>query len=161
MSITHLVTLSSWEWFDEWEVDLSRSFGETDEDGWAYASSHEKISEMIKFVCTSGIPTTTSLARRRRWRRTLVCVSQEAKLGIQSRREQITVVRQRIEASLHEKQAHVDKIKEYEEKRTTSHHQTYSLAFASILRSELILKEQVAKLKKLKQVFGCLLFSQS
>ena len=54
---------------------MSKSFGDTDAEGWVYGSSYERIDEMKASNNTLSVATTTTLFRKRRWKRTLTCVS--------------------------------------------------------------------------------------
>lgn len=149
----------SWrfEWSDDWTVDLSRSFGETDDEGWVYGATFERINEMIKSMNTTGTSTSSSLVRKRRWKRTMICVSEETIAAIKNRRDQIVEARRRIQMSLKEKQTNVDGVKEFETKRVDAHNQAYLTAYQSILNSQNSLKEQYTKLRRLKQVHITLL----
>ena len=50
-----LVTLKhGWEFVDEWEIDMSGTFGEVDSEGWSYATSFENLFEQSKKKSLKG-----------------------------------------------------------------------------------------------------------
>lgn len=54
-----------WEWIGDWEIDKSKRFGESDADGYMYATNFERLLEMIRSQTTMGTPSAASLVRRR------------------------------------------------------------------------------------------------
>lgn len=133
-------------------MDKTKSFGDTDSDGWVYGSSFEKIQEMIARTSTTGICSSTSLYRKRRWKRTMICVSKDIREELEARRENLTQTRRQVEEELRYKHTVADLINNYEKKRlvaqTAISDQTYNAL--SIVEDEL--STEIDLLKRLKLV---------
>ncbi len=101
---TNLASVCSWEWLDEWEVDLSQSFGKTDAEGWVYGSSFDSVNRSILKADTIPVPGNTALCRKRRWCRVMITRSPVTSQAVTDRIAQIISERKRIGANMIEKQ---------------------------------------------------------
>lgn len=142
----------SWDWSGDWIIDTSKSFGETDAEGWVYGTSFEKILEMIASNTTTGICSSTSIFRRRCWRRKMVCTSEEIATSVEKRRTRLTASRQAVVEILTEKQSKVDSVKKYEAQRIVAHKKAYITSTHTVKYVETSVKEHSTKLKILRQV---------
>lgn len=103
-----------------WSIDSSHSSnksGLSDGDGWLYGISFDRLNEAIRSGTASGVAGKTHLVRKRRWTRSIRCVSTELLLQIRDKSERMTRMRSRIEKSLQEKEAVIADLKLYEAKR--------------------------------------------
>ncbi len=146
------MTIARWEWMDKWTIDNSSRFGQPDVDGWFFASSFDRISEMLKNVSGVGVASATSMVRRRRWVRNICCTSKELADKIRDRIDHIITMRLNIETSLREKENTFKTIRFYEENRAFVYAQSLHLATQGTLNTLSVLKELINKLKLLQQV---------
>jgi hypothetical protein len=131
---------------------MSNAFGQSDLHGWYFAPSLDKLNEMIENNCASGVSTKTSITRKRRWVRNVICAAEELKVNIRIRCKDIFAKRINIETVLRDKENVFRSIKFYEENRSFVFGQSLHLATQGILNTLSVLKELSSKLKLLKQV---------
>jgi hypothetical protein len=151
-SIPSIVAPSGWEWVEEdWLVDKSKSFGNTDDEGWVYGPSFERIQENIKSLATSGSKSATWLFRKRRWYRNCKCVSKEIITEIESRINALHSARRDIELLLQVQQQYAGSVTKYELQRLDYHAHAFQAAVAKFTQSESKLHELGDQLRKLRQ----------
>lgn len=110
-------------WTTEWTIDTTCSFT-TDEEGWAYGHTWDRLFEAIqKNLSTSD--SSTTLVRRRKWIRGRVCVTSSAMEQLQGQRDAIISQYNTIKTMIHNKCA------DYE--RISSHHETYTRDTTSLM----------------------------
>jgi hypothetical protein len=137
---------------------MSNAFGQSDINGWYFAATFDRLNEMIENNCASGQPTKTSVVRKRRWIRNVICSSEDLRNKIYLRIKDIIAKRINIEAILRDKENVYKSIKFYEENRSFVFSQSLHLATQGILNTLSVLKELSTKLKMLKQVSSFLFF---
>lgn len=140
-----------WEWVDKWGLDMSNRYGQPDIEGWFYASTFDRLSDMLKTGTGTGIASKTSLVRKRRWVRTMVCVAEEFCEAIHHRIDDILQMRRNIENTLKEKEVALRSVKFYEENRSFVFSQSLHLATQGTLNTLSLLKDIGTKLKSMKQ----------
>lgn len=79
--------------------------------------SGQRLNEAIRTGNGSGVASKTSIVRKRRWTRSIRCVSAEILQQIRNRTMKIQRMRTHIEQTLKEKEIIIKNIKAYEEKR--------------------------------------------
>jgi hypothetical protein len=131
-------------------LDLSSRFGQPDNEGWFYASTFDRLGEMMKNATGTGIASKTSIVRRRRWVRSMICIADELNEAIKQRVDLILSIRRNIETTLKEKETAVRSVKFYEENRSFVFSQSLHLATQGTLNTLSLLKELASKLKNLK-----------
>lgn len=131
---------------------MSGKFGQPDPDGWYYASTFDRLGEMMKNASAVGVASKTSLVRKRRWVRSMTCTSSELNEAIQQRIEHILSTRRNIESTLKEKEQSVRSARFYEENRSFVFSQSLHLATQGTLNTLSLLKDIGTKLKSLKLV---------
>lgn len=140
-----------WKWLSEWVIDRSRSFGEVDEEGWAYGTSFESLLAAIENKCTGGSSAgIKALVRRRRYVRTRGCINLKLYTTLQTRIEYLESTRTLIERAVTLQRENVVKIREFDSER----HKVYEVAFQDAIEdAELIgknTKDYIEKLMKTK-----------
>jgi hypothetical protein len=76
VSLRDVILKPGWEWSSDWVWDMSGFYGETDEEGWSYATTFEDLFATSRAKCLSGQKKPmTSLVRRRRLLRQKQCVA--------------------------------------------------------------------------------------
>jgi len=140
-----------WQWIDRWSIDTSPRFGQPDNDGWYYGVSFERLNDNIKHSTAAGTTNATSIVRKRRWIRNMLCTSAEVIENIKKRIEQIHQYRSNIEASLLDKENTHKALKFYEENRSFVFAQSLNLATHGTVNTLTFLRELINKLKVLKQ----------
>mmetsp|Transcript_34981 Transcript_34981/g.65293 ORF Transcript_34981/g.65293 Transcript_34981/m.65293 type:complete len:1347 (+) Transcript_34981:117-4157(+) len=147
--------LAGWEWLsqesDEWQVDHSGAFGETDDEGWCYDSSFEKILEGIRLGATSGENKTTNLTRRRRLLRTRVCTTSQALEEHHSHVAYLTKEKSSLEHALAARQTEFDKLGQYEAERVELQGASRDTLLASVTVSHESFLAFKGELKKLQE----------
>lgn len=141
-----------WDWADKWVIDLSIKYGQPDNEGWFYAASFDRLGEMLKAGTAQGTMAKTSMVRKRRWIRSILCTSTVVQEKIRQRIEQLQIMRSNIEAALRNKEAAFRAVKFYEENRSFVFAQSLHLATQGTLNTLSILKELMGKLKLFKLV---------
>jgi hypothetical protein len=141
-----------WEWTDKWTVDVSSRFGQPDLEGWFYASTFDRLVEMLKTSSGIGISSKTSLVRRRRWVRPLTCVSKDLIAQIIAKSDKITKLTKNIENALNDKQQVMTTLKFYEENRSFVYSQSLHLGTQGTLNTLAILQDISNKLRSFRQV---------
>lgn len=136
---------------DKWGLDMSNRYGQPDIEGWFYASTFDRLGEMLKSATGTGIASKTSLVRKRRWVRTMVCTAEDFSEAIRKRIDSIFTMRRNIELSLKEKEQAVSSVKFYEENRSFVFSQSLHLATQGTLNTLSLLKDIGTKLKSMKQ----------
>lgn len=130
---------------------MSSKYGQPDIEGWFYASTFDRLNEMFKSASGTGVASKTSLVRKRRWVRTMVCVAEEFCDSIRHRIEDIFTMRKNIEFAMKEKEQAVRAVKFYEENRSFVFSQSLHLATQGTLNTLSLLKDIGTKLKSMKQ----------
>jgi hypothetical protein len=149
---TNVSVPSGWEWVEEdWIIDKSKSFGHTDEEGWVYGTSFEKIQQAIMNLSTTGVKSTTALFRKRRWYRNCKCVSKEIIAEIDSRISVLHSARKDTENIIRIQQQHADSVAKFEQQRTEAHTSTFKQCAGKIADTDTNLTELGEQLKKLRQ----------
>jgi hypothetical protein len=110
------------------------------------------LIETIKTGVGTGVTTKTSMVRKRRWIRTVLCTSPEVLERINQRVEKIVQMRCNIEAALKNKEEVFKAVKFYEENRSFVFAQSLHLATQGTLNTLAVLKELGNKLKLFKMV---------
>jgi hypothetical protein len=141
-----------WDWADRWTVDGSSRFGTADADGWFYGATFDRLNEALRSSTASGAITKTSIVRKRRWVRTILCTSPELIHRICYRIDVIANMRKNIELSLHDREEKYKSVKFYEENRSFVFAQSLHLATQGTLNTLAVLKELGNKLKLFKMV---------
>lgn len=117
----HLPPPQGWEWLsNSWNTDSPLSptkYGIPDAEGWLYGISFDRLNEAIRSGTASGAASKTNLVRKRRWTRSIRCVSEELLRQIRSKCERMARMRSRIEKSLQEKETVIAALRLYEAKR--------------------------------------------
>ena len=133
-------------------VDRSKSFGDTAEDGWVYGSSLERIQFMIKNLSTTGEKSTTSMFRRRRWCRSVRCVSKDIVNEIEAQIGDLQSARKTVEKKIRDMHAHAEEVSSFEQKRLQLHDRAYQSTVQRITTIDASLAELAEQLRKLRQV---------
>ena len=116
------VTLpDGWQWMAKWVIDKSTLYGQTDTEGWAYASTLDGLQESYHNHTTSGEKKTTSLIRRRRWIRARICISSSVRENIAITISKLSTLKDEIDKTLRRKQADFAMIRTFERVRLTSY----------------------------------------
>jgi hypothetical protein len=108
-----------WQWINEWSVDMSKSFGECDVDGWTYAATLDGLLEAFSNGNTCGEMTALSLVRRRRYVRHRICISQKVIGDMQSRIEILSAMSRNLKLALAAKEKELIIFQNYEKARLT------------------------------------------
>ena len=137
---------------DTWVVDRSKTYGESDADGWAYASTLERLIDSFKMNNTVGKKSSTSMVRRRRWIRTRSCLSSTIRDSIELRIQELLTIRGKIETSVRDKRLDLMKIKEFEQKRKIKCIEMYNVKKAKLLAIVSEYKNYKSKLEHIKKV---------
>ena len=103
-------------WTTEWTIDTTCSFS-TDEEGWAYGHTWDRLFEAIQ-KNLSTVDSTTTLVRRRKWIRGRVCVTSSAMEQLQEERDSIISQYNTIKTMIHNKCADYERISSHHEKYT-------------------------------------------
>lgn len=140
-----------WKWLSEWVIDRSRSFGDVDDEGWAYGTSFESLLASIENKCTgSSSAGIKALVRRRRWVRTRGCISLKIYSSLQNRIKYLELTRCQIEAAVARQRENIVQIREFDAER----HRVYEVSFQDAIEdAELIgknTKDYIEKLMKTK-----------
>lgn len=163
---------TGWTWqSSEWSIDVTHAglfLPEADsryettgkegkdgikEEGWIYHSRPEGLLEAIKAGRVSTTPSATSVVRRRRWIRTIICTSAEIEKRITSRISDIESRRSNIEAMLECLNVIKDDVCNYENKRKQHYDLVHGDYQNSLSLSLAIMKLQAERLEKFKQFF--------
>ena len=137
-----LLLMCRWEWDGEWEVDHSKRYGDTDAEGFMYATTNEKLLENIRNRCSSGANNTTSLVRRRVYVRPKICTTDAARDELGQLVTAIAVRKDLLEETMQEKRNEMNVILKYENSR--------DIAFSQIMiKCDLIMNSTIENVKGL------------
>ncbi|RYG97943.1 hypothetical protein EON65_52095, partial [archaeon] len=128
-------------------------YGSPDHEGWYYSTSFDRLSDAMRNAQATGIASATSTVRKRRWIRSLQCVSNELAGKMKDRMDRIVQIRVRIEASLKNKEDCVKDMEKYEETRSKVFATSLQQATQNTLQSLGQLKDISSRLRLVKQYF--------
>lgn len=140
-------------------MDTSSRFGQPDNDGWYYGVSFDRLNESLRNGNAAGTTNATSIVRKRRWARNMVCISPEVMDNMKKRIEEIQQYRCNIEIALQDKESAFKAITFYEENRSFVFAQSLNLATNGTVTTLSFLRELINKLKVIKQVSLYKIFS--
>jgi len=129
-----------WEWSSiDWKIDKSGRYGYCDNDGWSYSTSFETLIELSKLRQLSNDKSSLSVARRRRWFRTRICIATHLVNKLSVLVDWVCTVRSRIEDVINYNERMIIMLSAFRNKR--------KVYFDSILqKSEKSLKDTIAHL---------------
>ena len=127
-------------------------YGTTDRYGWTYGTTFERLLDSLKNRKASGICTTTSLVRRRRWIRTRKCLSQTAKSSYINDIETLRAAYNRLDSAIHDKKEDLKRVLIFENHRKQLFQYLSLAAYQRLLESPNMLQRYLLKLRRLRQV---------
>lgn len=137
---------------EDWSIDSSSQYGNPDGEGWLYAATFDRLHEQMRNAAANGLSSATCMVRKRRWIRTITCISTDLATKIRDRAERVVQIRVNIEASLKDKEASLKEINAYETQRAAVFAQSLQVATQATLTSLGMLKDISNKLRVVKQV---------
>eukprot|EP01039_Chlorochromonas_danica_P002815 gene2814-3069_t len=140
-----------WKWVEDWSIDSSSQYGNPDGEGWLYAATFDRLHEQMRNAAATGLAAATCMVRKRRWIRTITCISTDLAIKIRDRAERVVQIRVNIEASLKNKEASLKEINVYETQRAAVFAQSLQVATQATLTSLGMLKDISNKLRVVKQ----------
>ena len=146
-----LPSLFSWKITTEWSVDSTCTIGTCDENGWTYDMTWDRLLEASR-KGEGQVDFKGAMVRRRRWIRSRVCVSEEAKQDLQTALDLLTSERSKIEACLLEMHSEYNLLMQYEKERGAVSEHITNMATNSLTKSISSLKFFLLKLGQIKQV---------
>ena len=130
---------------------MSYRFGQPDPEGWYYGVSFDRLNEVMRSR-TAGPASATSLVRKRRWIRSIICRSPKINEALKERADFITLMRCNSEACQRDKEDTLKSVTEYEEKRESAFSQSLHLSTEGTLSTLASLKDLGVILKNFKHV---------
>lgn len=136
-----------------WKIEATANmYGQPEADeGWYYGTSFDRLAEAMRTGKAHGITSKTSLVRKRRWIRSMICVSTDLSDLLHQRLITLGNIKRNIETMSRDKDIAVKTIKTYEENRTYVFTQSLHLATKNTLTTLSLLKDLGNKVKLLKQ----------
>ena len=116
---------NGWEWFDDWQIDMSSEYGIVDKNGWIYGNNFESLIDgNIQRNRLIGEKFTYSLARRRRYIRNMICTTSSAKNLHRRHQKWIETLFQNMIVITNHMEYDYQQLMIYEDQRIQSHHTT-------------------------------------
>lgn len=142
---------SGWRWeSNDWDIDLSGSYGGCDANGWMYASGFNSLFHMIETNTATGELSKTCLVRRRRWIRMRECVSGDAIEIFKQKLNTLKIHKGRLEHILRHYHLDISRMDSYESSRLLVFKQIYSLGDGKIQKNIGVFETTLDKLNKLE-----------
>lgn len=98
-------------------MDAGKRYGDTDTDGYIYASTNEGLLEMIRNRCTIGVAANTSIVRRRVMIRLKRCVNEPIKVELRRLIASYNDQKSILESSLSDKRSEMQTVVEFDEEK--------------------------------------------
>ncbi len=141
----------SWKSTSQWMIDSTNTMGATDPNGWSYNVTWERLLEATR-RCEGSLDFTGAMVRRRRWIRSRVCDSDEAKEKLKEAINILMSERSKIEINLLNMQTEYDSVMAYEKERVRLSEDTCAISRKKLALITADLRQCFAKLEVLKQV---------